>query len=469
MEWACSRCTYVNRNQTVCEMCSLDMKNLSSVVSCCSDDDGAQVMDEGMPEWSCLTCTFLNPIEDSICEMCGGSRPDLSSEDPKTLKERILSTTKFWPLRNHSPPSNATPMIPKLKHIAESTTEADPNGTATLSALPPRSNSRKRKAKEQGNEAEQALSTAEDATTATVLKPTEDTANANMELKNANTFLGNLHLERLARQSGAGSTTDLEVNKRMAAIGDIIQEHKPHVISFQEVTPDIYNIFCKSSWWSEYKCSVPPELAAKRAYFCLQLSKLPVAAFYRSPFCNTIMGRELCLAELKVGNELQLVVATTHLESPCPTPPTWNQMFSKERVVQANESLSLLKSFPNVIFGGDMNWDDKLDGLPPLPDGWIDVWLKLHPDQPGLTYDSKANPMLTGSRLQKRLDRFFCHLPDFDIESIEMIGLKAIPNLKYTKEKKIKKQTQVLTLPVLPSDHFGLLLKITKNVDTKHF
>lgn len=80
--------------------------------------------------------------------------------------------------------------------------------------------------------------------------------------------------------------------------------------------------------------------------------------------------------------------------------------------------------------------------------------------QVGFTYDSKANLMLTGSRLQKRLDRIFCKLRDFEALTIEMVGTAPIPDLTYLKEKKVKGQVQMLKLPVLPSDHFGLLLKV---------
>ena len=84
------------------------------------------------------------------------------------------------------------------------------------------------------------------------------------------------------------------------------------------------------------------------------------------------MGRELCMTEVEVLGDKTLVVATSHLESPCPAPPKWDQMFSKERVEQAKEAINILQNNPNVIFGGDMNWDDKLDGQFPLPDGWMD-------------------------------------------------------------------------------------------------
>ena len=153
------------------------------------------------------------------------------------------------------------------------------------------------------------------------------------------------------------------------------------------------------------------------------------------------MGRELCVAEIEVHKDKPLTIATSHLESPCPAPPKWDQMFSKERVDQAKEALDFLKEKQNVIFAGDMNWDDKLDGQFPLLDGWVDAWERLRPGDSGWTYDTKSNQMLSGNRtLQKRLDRFVCKLDGFKISRIEMIGMDAIPGLSHIKEKKVKKE-----------------------------
>jgi len=255
---------------------------------------------------------------------------------------------------------------------------------------------------------------------------------------------------------------DLELIRRMNAIGDLIQHHSPDLIGFQEVTPNIYLLFEKSDWWQAYKCSLSHEEAMGRPYYCMQMSKLPVESFNCKPFSNSHMGRELCTADVIVGGLIKLVWATSHLESPCPGPPTWDQMFSKERVAQANESLRILRAFRNVIFCGDMNWDDKGDGPFPLPDGWIDAWAELKPGENGWTYDTKANAMISGNRkLQKRLDRFVCKLSDFRVDSIEMIGKEAIPGITYIKQKKVRQEIRQLVLPVLPSDHFGLVLTIS--------
>ncbi len=71
--------------------------------------------------------------------------------------------------------------------------------------------------------------------------------------------------------------------------------------------------------------------------------------------------------------------------------------------------------------------------------------------------------MLAGNRtLQKRLDRFICNLRDFKISGIDMIGMDAIPGLSYSNDKKVRKEIKKLELPVLPSDHYGLLLTISK-------
>lgn len=195
----------------------------------------------------------------------------------------------------------------------------------------------------------------------------------------------------------------------------------------------------------------------------LQLSKVPVEPSECIPFPNSIMGRELCIASISTGEMTKLMLATTHLESPCPAPPKWDQMYSKERVVQANKSLEILGHCRNAILCGDMNWDDKRDGPFPLQDGWIDAWVELKPGEDGWTYDTKANSMLSGNRkLQKRMDRFLCKLEDFKIDNIEMIGKEAIPGISYFKEKKVRKECRKIELPVFPSDHFGLVLTITK-------
>lgn len=50
-----------------------------------------------------------------------------------------------------------------------------------------------------------------------------------------------------------------------------------------------------------------------------------------------------------------------------------------------------------MVFGGDMNWDDKLDGKFFLVDKWVDVWEVLKLGDFGFMYDMKVNLMLFGN------------------------------------------------------------------------
>ncbi|XP_048552816.1 uncharacterized protein LOC125533074 [Triticum urartu] len=144
-----------------------------------------------------------------------------------------------------------------------------------------------------------------------------------------------------------------------------------------------------------------------------------------------------------------------------------------ERVAQAKESLMLLggRGSRNAIFCGDMNWDDKIDGAFPLSEGWVDAWAELKPGEDGWTYDTEANAMLSkaSKKLQLRLDRFVCKLPDFKVQGIEMVGREPIPGvscvkvdvIRWKSKKKAYWMRRERTKPVLPSNHFGLVLTIT--------
>lgn len=149
------------------------------------------------------------------------------------------------------------------------------------------------------------------------------------------------------------------------------------------------------------------------------------------------------------------------------------------------------------------NWNPA-DGQPPLPGGWCDAWQELFPGDPGLTYDPKrwaacaaslelcgdaatylkyepgnlpgaphaapsapgeqelqhkasplclpslcSNPMLKpGNRIRRRLDRAFCRLRRWRLQGAELVGREPLPGLSFEGR------------PVLPSDHFGLLLQL---------
>ncbi|VVA91025.1 unnamed protein product [Arabis nemorensis] len=420
--WSCNKCTFLNSpsQKLNCMICLAPVSNPSSSLPPLS----ASTNDE--PKWACKGCTFLNTYKNSVCDICGTRSPTSSLLGFDELTDSGLESnfpdssvgSVFFPLRRCS----------KRKAMDDEVVEVD-GGSVVRSE----SSGFVKKNKEIETKG---VASASDS----------GTASSSLKILSYNVWF----------------REDLELISRMKAIGNLIQLHSPHLICFQEVTPEIYEIFSKSNWWKAYSCSVSVDVARTKGYYCMLLSKVGVKSFSCKSFRNSIMGRELSVAEVEVPGRKPLVLATSHLESPCPGPPKWDQMFSRERVQQAEEAIEILRANTNVVFGGDMNWDDKLDGKFPLPDKWVDVWEVLKPGDSGFTYDTKANPMLSGNRsLQKRLDRIFCRLDDYKLGGIEMVGKEAIPGLSYVKEKKVRGAVKELELPVLPSDHFGLLLTIS--------
>ncbi|CAO1941902.1 unnamed protein product [Urochloa humidicola] len=180
------------------------------------------------------------------------------------------------------------------------------------------------------------------------------------------------------------SREDMVVRQRMRVIGSLVSWHKPDVIFLQEVTAHILRIFQSHDWWKLYTCLPVEETIASGEHFCLLLSKFPMESFRRWPFPNSSACR--CYLEARVipGDSMKPIhVATAHLESPAPP----SAMRCVERAAQAEHAVSAMNREENVVFGGDMSWDDKVDLPFPLPHGWVDAWTKLRPSDRYYTYD----------------------------------------------------------------------------------
>ena len=268
--------------------------------------------------------------------------------------------------------------------------------------------------------------------------------------------------------------------QRINEISNIIENEQPNIICLQEVTHNIYRILSNKAWWRKYYPSyhLHNELGP---YFVLILTDDKSSRFNRKPFPYSRMGRELlyCMSE-----ERSILIATTHLESP--TPPLLNE---KERINQLKQSLDWLDTkftsaqhpvttvresntmastsksldtVQDVILIGDLNWCEHRggkmpgDGAIPFPSShWVDAWQACNPQDPGMTYDTTTNPMLKGS-LKGRLDRCLCRLDHWRLHSIRLVGQEPIPGVTYDKMYRGKP----IKLPVLPSDHYGLLVTL---------
>ncbi|VAH84920.1 unnamed protein product [Triticum turgidum subsp. durum] len=259
---------------------------------------------------------------------------------------------------------------------------------------------------------------------------------------------------------------DLVVHKRMKAIGDLVQEHSPDVIFFQEITPYIHSIFESFAWWKDYHCSpVPTE-----GQFCLMLSKLRMESYARWKFGTSPTGKCYLEADIVPGPPSLMKpirIATTELE--CPVPPAW--MHLRERYTQAKHAVSALSSADNVVLGGDMSWDDDADLPFPLPGGWCDAWEELIRERGSYyswTYDSfwvekvwEFNGHIVHRPwTKKRSDRFVCKLQDYTLNTIQLIegnhGFEAFGRIRCTNYTTCNHED----LALHASCHRGLVLTI---------
>eukprot|EP00798_Chlamydomonas_sp_ICE-L_P012577 gene12577-15801_t len=241
---------------------------------------------------------------------------------------------------------------------------------------------------------------------------------------------------------------EVALEARMKGVADLIrQAGYPHILMFQEVTRNIVLIWQQQAWWKMYDSSIPP-LPGPGDYITV-LCWLKTAVKIDSqplliPFPSSVMRRGLRHVQVKVLGH-RLVVATSHLES-----PVRGEMSIAERTDQLRKSITILDAVAHdcdVVFAGDMNWTEQQggrgairDGPMPLSPPWKDIWPELRPKEEGLTWDPRANKMLSSKWKGSRLD------------SIELVGTQALGGT-YINEKNEAK-------PVYPSDHFGLLLRL---------
>ena len=295
--------------------------------------------------------------------------------------------------------------------------------------------------------------------------------------------------------------------ERMQRIASLILDCSPRplFIGFQEVTRSLkmtlfpllesagYTMFCQDIVdCGGYGCAI----GVKQDLCTVQdthRAKVVSDGFMR--YSDTSMHRGLLWVHVKIcgsndtTSSKHVIFTTTHLESYISKTDNGasqrlNQIrqattFCTNYTARLNDNETPTRGEPNsmAIITGDLNWDDRrTKGQGVDPDmlrtvnvgnnRWIDAWLDRHPDQDGFTYDARMNPML-GGNLRRRFDRCLVQFPNEmsrqTVNIASTIGTRAIDGLIWRKE--IMKWQQGLGLtgsgqfksvPVLPSDHYGL-------------
>ena len=250
--------------------------------------------------------------------------------------------------------------------------------------------------------------------------------------------------------------SDEKMQERMEALGEIVEDREPHLLTFQEVTHDNLAVLQEQRWFSRYHLVPwPPDLAKEgKSHFVVILSSFPVERWQVYTLKTSPRNRTLVVAETKSSfssAEAGFVIATTHL--------AYSAYNTRLREEQLKESIKIISAYDNVCVMGDLNIEDKVDGDIILPSPWIDAWLSIpgNTDNNGYTWDRSKTPFtsvvkksVNATSYQARLDRVLCKLSDFKVKEMRIVGDKMTKS------------------GILPSDHFGLFIVIELAGKTEH-
>lgn len=246
-----------------------------------------------------------------------------------------------------------------------------------------------------------------------------------------------------------------EMSKRMEAIGSIIAEHRPDVVALQEVTDAHWQACMQNEPFQAYHWS---DTLSDHGYYTMLGSLEPFAARpVRTPFEASLMQRDLLAGQIKTNHTSlpPLIVGTSHLES---------LDHHQARQEQSRESIRLLEkmacasAIEDIIFCGDTNINEKIDGIVQPPKPWQDAWTALRKSgsDPGFTFDVTENMMMARmdgwarkNKAQLRFDRFWGRLRSYKIEDVILLGKDPLAG-------------ETDPDPIWPSDHFGLLLVLSR-------
>ncbi len=172
-----------------------------------------------------------------------------------------------------------------------------------------------------------------------------------------------------------------------------------------------------------------------RGYYLAILRKPPIKRTVGVPFPNT-RARMAFGAVLDVRG-VEVLVLTTHLD--------YQLKHNRQRRRQLQLIFEQAAGFKGpVILTGDMNFGDAAPENALISGSYVDVWRRLHPTDPGMTWDNEKNPMALRGRLKgepsRRLDRVI-------VRALEPISARLV----FTKPIRGR---------LFPSDHFGVLARL---------
>lgn len=228
----------------------------------------------------------------------------------------------------------------------------------------------------------------------------------------------------------------IHTDKRLPEIARHLHACHADIIAIQEATPILLEHLLAQDWMQGYFISERLPGESLQPYGVLLLSRFPFTLVEHSFSTH----KRVLVGTWKLGDR-NLHVATLHL------PSDFADHALEQRRSQLKKVLTYLHTLPgDSILAGDFNTrGDDLDDVV-AQSGWCDVWQKLHPNEPGYTFDPPSNPLAaSNSRSGRgaRFDRILLRNQDcaWQPGAIELFACEPVPGTGGQ---------------LYPSDHFGL-------------
>jgi len=227
----------------------------------------------------------------------------------------------------------------------------------------------------------------------------------------------------------------------MEALCKVVRELDPDIIAFQEVTSDLLKMILSERWLRQYFLT-DWDGRTLDTYGNVIFSKVKFHEISVTQL-ESRMGRKALLTNLLIKGSPPFIFGTFHLES--------HLEDINHRALQLRKFRELTEHCPSVVLIGDTNFTSENESKElgsRFGDTWRDLYQKNPIEEkqnPGLTFDTSANPMAREERddlKHLRLDRCF-----YSGATIEPLEMKILGREPYFQNEWI-------------SDHFGIMVKL---------
>lgn len=234
----------------------------------------------------------------------------------------------------------------------------------------------------------------------------------------------------------------VEVELRIPRLLEVMRDQDADLLALQEVAPWFVDVLDRDGWLRDYEAAhIDGRLALPNGQMIL--SRFPITRS-RARRLSGRQGRTVLVSEIALGQGDMFVLATTHMESYLEDGPI--------RAKQLDEIFAdLAPETAPTLFAGDLNFGDgEQPDTAHLDPAFVDLWTRLHPSDPGFTWNIERSPMAAAGSFvgepSRRLDRMLLRGSSWAPNTIEIIGDRSVTGHP----------------ALFPSDHFGLVAELLR-------